>query len=112
MRQYFSSLLEGLGISYSDVLNLQSEGLLTPALTSQLDLNRYINTVRADYVGQPFVLRISDVTNNITSTQITLFSPIGHELRRVIPLERNDAYDAKLQTWLASQSVSIEVSKA
>ncbi len=104
--------LEELGISYSDVLTLQSAGLLTPALTSQLDLNSYINVVRADYVGQPFVLRLSDASKKISSTRITMFSPIGHELRSVIPLERNAAYDAKLQTWLASQSVCIEVVKA
>jgi Protein of unknown function (DUF2806) len=104
--------LEGLGISYGDVLTLQSAGLLTPALTSQLDLNRYINVALADYVGQPFVLRPADASKKMATAKITVFSPIGHELRSVIPLERNDAYDAKLQKWLTSQSVSIEIVKA
>lgn len=97
-----------LGVTYSDFLNLQSSGLLAPALTSQLDLNPNVNVVRADYVGQPFALRLSDASKKIANTQITVFSAIGHELRSVIPLERNDAYDVKLRTWLANQSVSIE----
>ncbi len=103
--------LEELGVGYADFLNLQSAGLLTPALTSELDLNRYINVVRADYAGQRFCLRPNDASKKIAKTQITVFSPVGHELRSVIPLERNDAYDEKLRTWLASQSVSLDVVK-
>lgn len=105
-----TGLLE-LGITYSDFLNLQSAGLLAPALISQLDLNSYVNTVRADYVGQPCVLSISDISKKLPNAQITLFSNIGHELRSVIPLQLNDAYDIKLRTWLASQFSSIEVTK-
>lgn len=103
--------LEELGVTYSDLLSLQSAGLLTPALTSELDLNRYINVIHADYAGQPFFLRLLDASKKIGKTQITVFSPVGHELRSVIPLERNDAYDVKLQAWLASQSISLDVVK-
>lgn len=100
-----------LGVNYADFLNLQSEGLLAPALTSRLDLNPYINVVRADYVGKRFFFRLSDASKKPADMQITMFSAIGHELRSVIPLERNEAYDVKLRTWLTSQSVNIEVIK-
>lgn len=103
--------LEELGVTYADFLNLQSAGLLAPALTSELDLNRYINVVCADYAGQPFFLRLSDASKKNVKTQISVFSPIGHELRSVIPIEQNNPYDVKLRTWLASQSVSLDVVK-
>lgn len=105
-----TGLLE-LGITYSDFLNLQSAGLLAPALTSQLDLNNFANTVRADYVGLPFSLSVADASKKLPNAQITLFSNIGHELRSVIPLQLNDAYNSKLRTWLAGQSISIEATK-
>jgi hypothetical protein len=100
--------LQELGITYSDFLDLQSSGLLTPAFTSQLDLNSYVNTLGADYVGQSFFLQLSDPSKKIPGAQITAFSSVGHELRSVIPLQKDSGYDAKLQTWLASQSCAIQ----
>lgn len=104
---YLQKGFNKLGISYSDLLELQSYGLLMPALSSQLELDKYGESYIFDFVGQDIKLHITDSNKSLPDVGICVFSPIGHELRSVIPLEKNVAYDKILKEWLHNKSVEI-----
>lgn len=100
-----------LGLNYGDFLNLQSAGLLMPTLTSTLGLEPYLNNMLVNYAGKNilFGCTTQDQTAPLKGQKlsISVFSPIGHELRRIIPMARNPVYDQSLRAWLKQFDVSI-----
>ncbi len=101
--------LDKLGISYQDFLDLQSRGLLSPALFSNLNLKSYLNRAPINYAGEEVLFSQSTPipSPKLKEMTISVFSPIGHELRSVIPMTLNQSYNQALLDWLKLSSVSI-----
>lgn len=109
----FDSIGEkSLGITYSDLVALQSAGLLPPSLNNQLDFEAYIGKVPVSYCGKNVVFSKgsqlqTDNTKKLPKLNILLLSPVGHELRSIVPVNQNPVYHAKLLQWFKEHEIDI-----
>lgn len=110
--KFHSSGEKSLGITYSDLVALQSAGLLPPSLNNQLDFEAHIGKVPVSYCGNNVVFSKNSQlqtgnTKKLPKLNILLFSPIGHELRSIVPVNQNSVYHAKLLQWFKEHEIDI-----
>lgn len=97
-----------LGVKYQDLLDLQCAGLISPSLTSNLDLNAYLNKAAFDMADRSIVFTQTQLPPpKPPGLDIILLSPVGHELRQIIDLTAVEDYANRLVEWFGERGISL-----
>ena len=97
-----------LGVKYQDLLDLQCAGLISPSLTSNLDLNAYLNKAAFDMADRSVVFTQTQLPPpKPPGLDIILLSPVGHELRQIIDLTAVEDYANRLVEWFGERSITL-----
>ncbi len=97
-----------LGVKYQDLLDLQCAGLISPSLTSNLDLNAYLNKAAFDMADRSVVFTQTQLPPpKPPGLDIILLSPVGHELRQILDLTAVEDYAKRLVEWFGERGITL-----
>lgn len=100
--------LSQFGLSYSQLTQLQSAGLVHTDLTAWRDLPRFLLGSGLSVAKQPVVelLRVEGPQPWLVEpvrASVVNFTPSGHELYRIVHATPNPAYIDGLRDWIRTQ---------
>lgn len=97
-----------LGVKYQDLLDLQCAGLVSPTLSSNLDLSNYLNRASFAMAERSIVFAQAQLPpRKPPQTDVILLSPVGHELRPILDLKAHDDYNTRLTEWFQGHGITL-----